>query len=37
MEHQAPMPAAPDPETLPTAAEMLPRYADRFNAGSWTG
>ncbi|MFJ6807951.1 acyl-CoA thioesterase [Streptomyces anulatus] len=31
MEHQAPMPAAPDPETLPTAAEMLPRYADRFS------
>ncbi|WLQ33902.1 acyl-CoA thioesterase II [Streptomyces castrisilvae] len=31
LEHQAEMPAAPDPETLPTAAEMLPRYADRFN------
>ncbi|MEU0100520.1 acyl-CoA thioesterase II [Streptomyces sp. NPDC006267] len=31
LEHQAPMPAAPDPETLPTAAEMLPRYADRFS------
>ncbi|GHA94243.1 MULTISPECIES: acyl-CoA thioesterase [Streptomyces] len=30
MDHQAPMPYAPDPETLPTAAEMLPRYADRF-------
>ncbi|MFF2526135.1 acyl-CoA thioesterase [Streptomyces liangshanensis] len=30
LEHQAPMPDAPDPETLPTAAEMLPRYADRF-------
>ncbi|MFD5078276.1 acyl-CoA thioesterase [Streptomyces sp. NPDC058371] len=28
MDHQAAMPAAPDPETLPTAAEMLPRYAD---------
>src|SRR6478672_13934648 len=28
MEHQAPMPPAPDPETLPTAAELLPRYAD---------
>ena len=25
LEHQAPMPAAPDPETLPTAEEMLPR------------
>ncbi|MBC9716991.1 acyl-CoA thioesterase II [Streptomyces sp. TRM66268-LWL] len=30
LEHQAAMPAAPDPETLPTAAEMLPRYADSF-------
>ncbi len=30
MEHQEPMPAAPDPLQLPTAAEMLPRYADRF-------
>ncbi|MCX4550983.1 acyl-CoA thioesterase II [Streptomyces sp. NBC_01267] len=30
LEHQAPMPQAPDPETLPTAAEQLPRYADRF-------
>ncbi|NBM18620.1 acyl-CoA thioesterase II [Streptomyces sp. GC420] len=29
-DHQAPMPAAPDPETLPTAAQMLPRYADVF-------
>jgi acyl-CoA thioesterase-2 len=28
MDHQAAMPLAPDPETLPTAAEMLPRYAD---------
>ncbi|MFC7305406.1 acyl-CoA thioesterase [Streptomyces monticola] len=26
LEHQADMPAAPDPETLPTAAEMLPRH-----------
>ncbi|WP_327376267.1 acyl-CoA thioesterase II [Streptomyces sp. NBC_01216] len=26
LEHQYPMPSAPDPETLPTAAEMLPRY-----------
>lgn len=31
LEHQADMPAAPDPDTLPTAAEMLPRYADRFS------
>ncbi|MEU2023068.1 acyl-CoA thioesterase II [Streptomyces sp. NPDC016469] len=31
LEHQADMPPAPDPETLPTAAEMLPRYADRFS------
>ncbi|MEU1086083.1 acyl-CoA thioesterase II [Streptomyces sp. NPDC005576] len=30
LEHQAPMPDAPDPETLPTAAEMMPRYAGRF-------
>ncbi|MEU0662001.1 acyl-CoA thioesterase II [Streptomyces lavendulocolor] len=30
LEHQADMPPAPAPETLPTAAEMLPRYADRF-------
>ncbi|NJQ07438.1 acyl-CoA thioesterase [Streptomyces lonarensis] len=28
--HQEPMPEAPDPETLPTAAEMLPQYEDRF-------
>ncbi|MBO1334195.1 acyl-CoA thioesterase II [Streptomyces sp. VRA16 Mangrove soil] len=28
LEHQADMPPAPDPESLPTAAEMLPRYAD---------
>jgi acyl-CoA thioesterase-2 len=27
LDHQAPMPSAPDPETLPTAAELLPRYA----------
>ncbi|GGV32161.1 acyl-CoA thioesterase II [Streptomyces longisporoflavus] len=26
LEHQTGMPAAPDPETLPTAAEMLPRH-----------
>lgn len=31
LEHQAAMPSAPDPETLPTAAQMLPRYADRFS------
>nr|WP_205379440.1 acyl-CoA thioesterase II [Streptomyces sp. SID7805] len=30
LEHQEPMPPAPDPLTLPTAAELLPRYADRF-------
>ncbi|TLS44730.1 acyl-CoA thioesterase II [Streptomyces montanus] len=30
MEHQADMPASPDPETLPTAEETLPRYADVF-------
>ncbi|MDI3423006.1 acyl-CoA thioesterase [Streptomyces luteolus] len=26
LEHQVDMPAAPDPESLPTAAEMLPRH-----------
>ncbi|MFD7514494.1 acyl-CoA thioesterase [Streptomyces niveus] len=30
LEHQAAMPPAPDPESLPTAAELLPRHADRF-------
>ncbi|UED84274.1 acyl-CoA thioesterase [Streptomyces profundus] len=30
LEHQEEMPAVPDPETLPTADEMLPRFADRF-------
>ncbi|MEV0221707.1 acyl-CoA thioesterase II [Streptomyces sp. NPDC050704] len=30
LEHQADMPAAPDPETLPTAAEMLPRYVELY-------
>lgn len=30
LEHQAAMPPAPDPEALPTAAELLPRHADRF-------
>lgn len=30
LEHQEPMPTAPDPLSLPTAAEMLPRHAHRF-------
>ncbi|OAH12174.1 acyl-CoA thioesterase II [Streptomyces jeddahensis] len=30
LDHQADMPSAPDPETLPTAAESLPKYADVF-------
>ncbi|MFD5114653.1 acyl-CoA thioesterase [Streptomyces sp. NPDC058391] len=30
LEHQTEMPSAPAPETLPTAAEMLPRHAGRF-------
>ncbi|GAA3371791.1 acyl-CoA thioesterase II [Streptomyces sannanensis] len=30
LDHQAHMPPAPDPETLPTAQETLPRYADAF-------
>jgi acyl-CoA thioesterase-2 len=30
LEHQEPMPDAPDPETLPTAGEVMPKYADRF-------
>ncbi|MEU0391394.1 acyl-CoA thioesterase II [Streptomyces sp. NPDC006208] len=30
LEHQAAMPPAPAPETLPTAEEILPRYKDRF-------
>ncbi|MER0243404.1 acyl-CoA thioesterase II, partial [Streptomyces sp. HSW2009] len=30
LEHQAQMPAAPDPSTLPTTEEMLHRHADRF-------
>ena len=30
LEHQAPMPDSPDPETLPTAEEILPEYADAF-------
>ncbi|KAF4410026.1 MULTISPECIES: acyl-CoA thioesterase II [Streptomyces] len=31
LEHQQPMPDAPDPETLPTADEMLPRHAHLFS------
>ncbi|MEU4683829.1 acyl-CoA thioesterase [Streptomyces xinghaiensis] len=31
LEHQEPMPAAPDPETLPTAAELLPKHAHLFS------
>ncbi|MER5769999.1 acyl-CoA thioesterase II [Streptomyces sp. NPDC001985] len=30
LEHQSAMPAAPDPESLPTAAEILPSYAANF-------
>jgi acyl-CoA thioesterase-2 len=30
LEHQEPMPYAPDPETLPTADELLPAHADKF-------
>ncbi|MCE7080543.1 acyl-CoA thioesterase II [Streptomyces sp. ST2-7A] len=30
LEHQQEMPGAPDPESLPTADELLPRYADTF-------
>lgn len=30
LDHQAEMPASPDPETLLTAAELLPRYAEAF-------
>ncbi|GLF93586.1 acyl-CoA thioesterase II [Streptomyces yaizuensis] len=30
LEHQDAMPAAPDPESLPTAAEILPSYAGNF-------
>ncbi|AOP45755.1 acyl-CoA thioesterase [Streptomyces lydicus] len=32
LEHQEPMPPAPDPLELPTAAEILPRHAERFLA-----
>lgn len=31
LEHQEPMPAVPDPLTLPTGEELLPRYAHLFN------
>ncbi|MBB1255049.1 acyl-CoA thioesterase [Streptomyces alkaliterrae] len=30
LEHQEPMPPAPDPRTLPDAEEMLPKYAHLF-------
>ncbi|MCZ4098587.1 acyl-CoA thioesterase, partial [Streptomyces sp. H39-C1] len=30
LEHQEPMPPAPDPESLPTAEELLPAHADKF-------
>jgi acyl-CoA thioesterase-2 len=30
LEHQEPMPYAPDPETLPTSEELLPAHADKF-------
>ncbi|RAJ69793.1 acyl-CoA thioesterase-2 [Streptomyces sp. Amel2xB2] len=30
LEHQVPMPEAPDPGTLPTAEDMMPRYAELF-------
>jgi acyl-CoA thioesterase II len=30
LEHQVSMPKAPDPETLPTAEDMMPRYAELF-------
>ncbi|MFI7240542.1 acyl-CoA thioesterase II [Streptomyces qinglanensis] len=30
LEHQEPMPPAPDPETLPTAEEKVPRYRELF-------
>ncbi|GHC43542.1 acyl-CoA thioesterase [Streptomyces flavofungini] len=32
LEHQDAMPPAPDPETLPTAADSLPRYEDVLGA-----
>ncbi|WP_328464346.1 acyl-CoA thioesterase [Streptomyces sp. NBC_00448] len=30
LEHQEAMPSAPDPETLPSADELLPAHADKF-------
>ncbi|RDG36737.1 acyl-CoA thioesterase II [Streptomyces corynorhini] len=33
LEHQSEMPAVPDPETLPTAAESLPEYAGVVGQG----
>jgi acyl-CoA thioesterase-2 len=30
LDHQEPMPVAPDPESLPTAEELLPAHADKF-------
>ena len=30
LEHQEPMPPAPDPESLPSADDLLPEHADRF-------
>ncbi|BBA97524.1 putative acyl-CoA thioesterase [Actinacidiphila reveromycinica] len=30
LEHQEAMPPAPDPESLPSADELLPKHADRF-------
>lgn len=30
LEHQEQMPAAPDPESLPTAEQLLPAHADKF-------
>ncbi|SEG79695.1 acyl-CoA thioesterase-2 [Actinacidiphila yanglinensis] len=30
LEHQEPMPQAPDPEGLPSAEELLPAHADKF-------
>ncbi|MGW2629811.1 acyl-CoA thioesterase [Streptomyces chattanoogensis] len=30
LDHQEPMPSAPDPLELPTAAEVLPRHAERY-------
>lgn len=32
LEHQEPMPDAPDPQSLPTSAELLPRYEHLFSS-----